>query len=108
MIDEAQTELLEILAQSSLGLAAIFFAILAILLAAYFTLLKESERLLLKHGLVATYCLTLVALLLAAVSLTAVRYQTVLAYQLTVGGALLMLVGIFGVATFMITRVRGH
>jgi hypothetical protein len=104
MITELQRKLLEVLAPSALAISSIFFAILVFLFGAILTLTKENERRPLRIGIGATYFFSLASLFLAVVSLVALRYQTILSYQLTIWATGLTIFGMFVVATFILVK----
>jgi hypothetical protein len=104
MISELQRKLLEVLAPSALAIASIFFAILVFLFGAILTLPAVTQRRPIKIGIGLTYFFLLASLFLAVVSLAALRYQTVLPYQLTIWTTGATIVGMFALATFILVK----
>jgi hypothetical protein len=104
LISEAQAKLLDLLAQSTMGTASIFFAILALLFGAFLTLKSDTSKRPIRRGLIGTYLFTVLSLVLASISMVAIRYRTVFSYKLTLWGTGLTIFGMFAVASFMLYR----
>jgi hypothetical protein len=105
MINELERKLLEVIAPSALAIASIFFAVLAFLFGAILTLPEESKRRPLRIGIGVTYLFSLASLFLSVVAMIALRYQTVRLYEITIWTTGITMMGMFGIATFMLVFV---
>lgn len=106
MISDLQEKLLEILAPSAFAIAGIFFAVLVFLFGAIGAVPGEHDRTQLRNGIIVTYIFTLVSVCLSFISMIALRYHTVVSYQITILLTGLTMLGMFCVATWMLLKSR--
>jgi len=104
VLGEEQAEFIEVLAQGALALAPILFATLLVLFGLAHRASKETEAGSLRSTITATYVVTVASLALVVSGLIAVRYLTVLPYEITILATIVTLGGMFCVATFVVVN----